>query len=219
MIVIRMLDIYQKKKIYKREVIVMAKKSKHRTKILLVLTAFVVVIGFLLYARAFPRYYVTIDDIQVYLPPFWKVIYDRHIIVLSKFPFKQPLIFISKDCKPDFQVKTEAEKLYNYIESNSEGVTKFAISQIWINETEQKQFGFSYKTAINDQTNRLLNAWIPEKDRPKLMVVSEMVTEFEGAAIRTTIVRNLMSTRDNFEADKIVSSVKSVGGTCLYYLP
>lgn len=197
----------------------MAKKCKHRIKILLVLVAIVGVISFLFYAGAFPRYHTTIDEIQVYLPPFWRVVYDRHIVVLSKFPFKQPLIFISPKCNLDFQVKTEAEKLYSYIESNSEGVSDFAISQMWIKETGQKEFGFSYKTVINDQTNRLLNAWIPEENRPELIVVSEVVTEFEGAVIRTTIVRNLMNTRDNFEADKIVSSAKSVGGLCLYHTP
>ncbi len=197
----------------------MAKKCKRRTKILLILVAVIVVTGFLLYADAFPRYHTTIDDIQVFLPPFWTVIYDRHIIVLSKFPFKQALIFISPECNLDFQVKTEAEKLYSYIESNSEGVSDFAISQLWIKETGQNEFGFSYKTVINEQTNWLLDSWISEEDKTHPILVSVMVKEFEGSVIQTSIVRNLMNTKDNFQADKIVSSVKSIRGACLYNLP
>lgn len=105
------------------------------------------------------------------------------------------------------------------IANNSIEVANFEISSLWIEETGQNEFGFSYKTVINDQTNKLLNAWIPEKNRPKLVLASEVVTEFERAVIRTTVLRNLMNTRDNFEADKIVSSVKSVGGFCLYQMP
>lgn len=87
----------------------MSKKHNIRNKILLVLAA-IVLMSFLLYARAFPRNHITIEDIQIYLPPFWRVIYDRHVVVLSKFPYKHPLIIITANCNPKFQLKNEAEK-------------------------------------------------------------------------------------------------------------